>query len=555
VSVLIPAHNEAARLEHKLRNTLALTYPRDRFEILVVSDGSDDHTAEVARAHESEPVRVFELPERVGKLVALNHLLPQAQGELILFTHVGANLPADTVAELVQEFADPSVVVAMPRRVSFGQQGAIAAEGVFRNRETRLKELEAERDMLLGAHGACYLMRRSTITTAPPDIIRDDFLWPLLARADGGRIVYRSDIDVPDVAPTRLSSVFERTARMAHGNLQILWRCRRLLSPRHGRIALSLIGNKLLKTLGPLWILGLALWVHLRALSAPLLLPLAITGDLLLIVLVGAAAWRAAGRSLPRSLELGVHALVAQSACALGMLRFPFRASGVPWRRPPENDIPTLHRPARPPRSVRIVKRVLDVVGGLLGILFALPLIPFIVVAIRLNSPGPVLYRQERIAKDLTGRPHRFLIWKFRTMRVDAEADGKAVWAQEKDPRITAVGAFLRKTRLDELPQLFQVLRGEMTLIGPRPERPSISDSLSVRLPAYDDRLTPCKPGITGWAQIHTGYDTSLDSVREKLLYDFAYNAHLYGLRSYLSMEVRVIVGTILVMVYGRGAH
>jgi lipopolysaccharide/colanic/teichoic acid biosynthesis glycosyltransferase len=140
-------------------------------------------------------------------------------------------------------------------------------------------------------------------------------------------------------------------------------------------------------------------------------------------------------------------------------------------------------------------------------------------------------------------------------MRVDAEADGQAVWAQEEDPRITSVGAFLRKTRLDEVPQLFQVLRGEMTLIGPRPERPSISDTLASQLPAYDDRLASCKPGITGWAQVHTGYDTSVDSVREKLLYDFTYNAHLYHLRSYLTMEARVVLLTVAVMVYGRGAR
>jgi len=112
------------------------------------------------------------------------------------------------------------------------------------------------------------------------------------------------------------------------------------------------------------------------------------------------------------------------------------------------------------------MKRLLDIVGGSLGIFLALPLIPFIVLAIVLDSPGPVLYPQERVAKDVAGQPRRFLIWKFRTMCFDAEADGKAVWAQEKDPRVTAVGRFLRRTRLDEIPQLFQVLGGEMSLIG-----------------------------------------------------------------------------------------
>ena len=555
VSVLIPAHNEAARLDQKLRNTLALRYPRERMEILVASDGSDDETASVGRAYEDSGVRVFELSERGGKLAALNHLLAQAQGELILFTDVGATLPENTVSELVQDLADPEVAVAMPRYASVGEKGAAAADGAYWDRETRLKKLEAERDMLLGAHGACYLMRRDAIAPVPADTIHDDLLWPLLARAAGGRIVYRSDIVVPDVAPVHLSTIFERTARMAHGNLQILWRNRALLSPRHPRIATSLIGHKLLKTLGPVWILSLALWVNYRALGASALVPLAIAGDALILLLVVATIWRGAGLPLPRSLAIGVHALVAITACGVGILRFPLRANGTRWRRPPENDVLALHRPALPPRSVRAVKRTLDVTGSLIGILLALPLIPFIALAIRLDSQGPVLYRQERVAKDYLGRPRSFAIWKFRTMRVDAEADGQAVWAVDDDPRITSVGRFLRKVRLDELPQLFQVLRGDMTLVGPRPERPAITDSLALQLPSYDDRHAPCKPGITGWAQVHTGYDTSVDSVREKLLYDFTYNAHLYELRSYLGMEIRVILLTLAVIINRKGAH
>ncbi len=557
VSVLIPAHNEAARLGQKLQNTLALSYPRNRMEVLVASDGSGDQTAEVARAYESSGVRVLELRERGGKLAALKHLLEQARGEIVLFTDVGADLPQNTVSELVDELVDPDVVVAMPRYVSVGQDGteSAATDGVYWSRETRLKELESKRDMLLGAHGACYIMRRESIVEVPSDTIHDDLVWPLLAHAAGGRIVYRSDLVVSDLAPTRLSTIFERTARMAHGNLQVLWRYRRLLSPRHARIAVSLIGHKLLKSLGPVWILALAFWVNFRALTESVLVPLAIAGDLLLLVLVASALWRGAGLPLPRSLGLGVHALVAQSGCALGILRFPFGANGTRWRRPPENDVLELHRPALPPPSVRIAKRTLDVVGSSVGLLLALPLIPLIALAIRVSSPGPILYRQERVAKDYMGRPYGFAIWKFRTMRVDAEADGEAVWAQESDPRVTAVGAFLRKLRLDEIPQLAQVLRGDMTLIGPRPERPSITDTLSLQLPGYDDRHPPCKPGITGWAQVHTGYDTSVESVREKLLYDFTYNAHLYGLRSYLAMELRVILLTVAVIINRRGAH
>jgi lipopolysaccharide/colanic/teichoic acid biosynthesis glycosyltransferase/glycosyltransferase involved in cell wall biosynthesis len=555
VSVLIPAHNEAAQLGDKLRNTLALRYPREKLEILVASDGSDDDTADVARAFEKAGVRVFELTTRGGKLAALQHLLAQAEGDLVLFTDVGTTLPSHTLAELVVDLASPDVVAAMPRYASIDNDGPAAAESAYWNRETRLKEQEAERDMLLAAHGACYLMARDAIVEIPEDTIHDDFLWPLLARSKGGRIVYRTDLVISDEPPRHMSTIVERTARMAQGNLQILWRHRGLLSPHRGRIAMSLVGHKLMKTLGPVWILGLALWVNYRAFDAPLLRPLAIGGDLLLLLLVGATIWRASGRPVGRILGVGVHAFIAQAACGLGILRFFLGSNATRWRRSPEHEVLPLHRPAVPPRTVRIAKRMVDIIGGSVGIVVALPLIPLIALAIRLNSPGPVFYRQERVAKSESGTVYHFLMWKFRTMRVDAEADGNPVWATEKDPRVTAVGAFLRKTRLDEIPQLFQVVSGRMTLVGPRPERPSISDQLAEQLPGYRDRLSACKPGITGWAQVHTGYDTSVESVREKLLYDFAYSAHLYGLRSYLAMETRVVVLTLAVVVYGKGAR
>ena len=555
VSVLIPAHNEAARIGEKLSNTLSLEYPRDRLEILVASDGSEDETAHLARSFEQAGVRVFELAQRGGKLAAVQHLLSRARGELILFTDVGACLPRNTLVELVEELADPGVVVAMPRYSSIGNEGPAAAENLYWDRETRLKAHEAERDMLLGAHGACYLMRREAIAPIPDDTIHDDLLWPLLARANEGRVAYRTDIEIPDEPPRHLSTIFERTSRMAHGNLQILWRHRALLRPRRGRIAVSLIGHKLMKTLGPMWILGLVSWVNYRTWDAQVLRPLAIGGDLVLVLLVGATAWRATGRPLGNVLGIGVHAFVAQAACGLGILRFVRGAPGTRWRRPPQHQVLPLDRPAVPPRSVRIVKRVVDIVGGAIGCVLALPLIPLIGLAIRLDSSGPVFYAQHRVATDPAGNEYHFRMFKFRTMRVDAEPAGEAVWATDGDPRITVVGAFLRKTRLDEVPQLFQVLVGQMSLIGPRPERPAISELLAVQLPGYGDRLATCKPGITGWAQIHTGYDTSVESVREKLLYDFAYCAHLYGLRSYLRMEMRVLVLTLAVVVYGKGAR
>jgi exopolysaccharide biosynthesis polyprenyl glycosylphosphotransferase len=163
-------------------------------------------------------------------------------------------------------------------------------------------------------------------------------------------------------------------------------------------------------------------------------------------------------------------------------------------------------------------KRLLDVTLALVGLLLLLPLFPLVALALKIGSPGPLFYRQTRCGQ--AGQP--FKILKFRTMSVDAERDGKARWATRGDQRITPVGRFLRKTRIDELPQLINVLRGEMSIVGPRPERPEFVASLQGEVPFYYTRLM-VKPGITGWAQIHYDYGNTVQDALIKLQYDFYY--------------------------------
>lgn len=164
------------------------------------------------------------------------------------------------------------------------------------------------------------------------------------------------------------------------------------------------------------------------------------------------------------------------------------------------------------------IKRVCDLLLVWLALPCLLLLFPLLALAIRLDSPGPIFYRQMRSGRG--GKP--FAIYKFRTMSVDAEKDGRPRWATENDPRITRVGRFLRKTRLDELPQIFNVLKGEMSMVGPRPERPEFVVELQKSIPFYHVRLT-VKPGITGWAQVHYDYGNSTEDALHKLQYDFYY--------------------------------
>lgn len=181
-----------------------------------------------------------------------------------------------------------------------------------------------------------------------------------------------------------------------------------------------------------------------------------------------------------------------------------------------------------------MIKRLLDVVAAVFGLALTLPLWLLIAITIRLDSAGPVFFRQRRVGRH--GR--MFTIYKFRTMRLDAEKDG-ARWADKNDPRVTRIGRFLRLSRLDELPQLWNILRGEMSLVGPRPERPEFVEHLSRAIPHYRQRHL-LKPGLTGWAQIHFRYGATVEDTYRKLCYDLYYLKH----RS-IDMDFGIIIRTI----------
>jgi lipopolysaccharide/colanic/teichoic acid biosynthesis glycosyltransferase len=205
------------------------------------------------------------------------------------------------------------------------------------------------------------------------------------------------------------------------------------------------------------------------------------------------------------------------------------------------------------PASVRVGKRTMDIVVALVGLVITAPLWPLVALAIRLDSPGPAIYRQMRVGRIHADRAELFWMLKFRSMRADAEKLTGAVWAQKDDPRVTRVGAFLRKTRLDELPQLINVLRGDMSVVGPRPERPAMYRKLDRAVPFFADRTAGLRPGVTGLTQVVQGYDTSLEDVRRKVGFDAAYAMRLCSFRSWLASDLAIMLRTLSVMVTGRG--
>lgn len=194
---------------------------------------------------------------------------------------------------------------------------------------------------------------------------------------------------------------------------------------------------------------------------------------------------------------------------------------------------------------LRILKRMSDIFFASIGIMLVSPFLPLVALIIRLDSPGPIFYRQERLGEG----EKRFTLMKFRSMRQDAEKGTGAVWATEKDPRVTKVGEFLRKSRIDEIPQLFNVLRGDMSFVGPRPERPEFVEKLKMVIPYYSERHY-IKPGVTGWAQVRYPYGASVEDAIEKLRYDLYYIKNIS-----LPFDILIILETIKVVLFRRGGR
>jgi exopolysaccharide biosynthesis polyprenyl glycosylphosphotransferase len=235
--------------------------------------------------------------------------------------------------------------------------------------------------------------------------------------------------------------------------------------------------------------------------------------------------------------EQGVRVLSMQTLYEQLARRVPVEHVGDSWFVV----LPVEHNGGQ--RAYQVLKRLTDVIVAVIGLLLFMPILPVLVLLIKLDSPGPVIYTQQRVGR--AGRPFRLV--KLRSMVVDAERDGRARWAHRGDERVTRVGRFLRSSRLDEAPQLLNVLKGDMSLIGPRPERPEFVAQLEEQIPFYRTRLA-VRPGLAGWAQVNYPYASSVQDALVKLQYDLYYIKH-----QSLYLDLVIMLKTIGVVLTMRG--
>jgi len=563
VAMIIPAHNEAQVIVRRIENCAALDYPRDKLEIVIVCDGCTDATVQLALAAIRNlpmnlKIRVEELTVNVGKIAVLNQTIPSVDCDVVALTDASAMLEPDALRRSVQHFATPGVGVVCPSY----RLGEASSEGerAYWAYQTSIKADEAALGAPIGAHGAFYLFRRAEWSQLPADTINDDVIIPMRIVARGFNAVYDTTIAATETEIVRPGQEWQRRSRIGAGNLQQAVWLMGLANPMRPGLAFVFLSGKALRAVMPFVAVAAQIAIVLAAcLGSEVMTALLVAQALILLAAAPSVVQRIPALARP---AMWLNYLIeGYAASFVGASRYLLGLDRTPWRR--ADDVQPAVRATKSdgprdvatyvPPLVLISKRILDIVCGIGALVVMLILFIPIAIAIKLESRGPLFYRQLRVGRVTPTTTHLFYLIKFRTMRTDAETKSGAVWATKNDPRITRCGRFMRKTRLDELPQCINVLMGEMSVIGPRPERPGFFNKLEDAIPFYAERTYGLKPGITGLAQVNQEYDTCIEDVRNKVLYDHAYAARLGTWRKWVTTDFGIIFKTVAVMALGKG--
>lgn len=553
ITMIVPVYNEAGVIAAKIKNIDSLDYPRDRLTVVIALDGCTDASREIVEKTTSATAsginwKVVEYAENIGKIAVLNDTIANARTDIVALSDASAIIDEDALLKAARHFsdADVGVVCATYRLKDAGSEG----ERAYWDYQTSIKSDEAALAAPMGAHGAFYLFRRPLWQPIAADTINDDFVLPMQIVLSGSRAIYDPAIVATEIERTGSEQEFKRRVRIGAGNMQQTWRLAGLANPKHGWLAFLFVSGKGLRPLIPF--IGIAAVLTSAALAfsdGGVLLWALLIAELLAIGVAVLAIVRRSSR-YPKLVSWLGYLVEGHAASFVGAIRLLTGRERRPWT---SARVVAAADDDYVPTSVLIAKRGFDViVAGLALPILSVLFVP-IAIAIKLSSPGPVFYRQLRVGRSTSGATQLFELIKFRTMRVDAEAASGPVLAQKNDPRASAVGLFLRKTHLDELPQFWNVLKGDMSVVGPRPERPAFVSKHDVAIPFYSERTFGVAPGITGLAQINIVYDTSLDDVMAKVMYDHVYAAHLTRLGDWIATDLRILLRTTWLVVAGKG--
>lgn len=560
VAIVVPAYNEEAFIRAKIENLAKLDYPANKLTVIIASDGSTDNTVAFAREALADapdlPAFVKDHASNRGKIAVLNEVMAGIDADIVVLSDVSSVVSPDTLQCFAAHFADQSVgvVCGAYQLDKPGSEG----ERFYWDFQTALKRDENTIGAMMGAHGAFYAIRGGLFEPLEADTINDDFMIPMRIVAKGYKTIYDTSLVARELEQTNMGQDFRRRVRISAGAMQQLTRLTELFSLKRPGVAFVFASGKALRALTP-FLLAVMMIMSFVLMTMGVQFYAVFFLGLAVLVVLGLLQIKNTLSVLPKIAHPFAYLAAGHMAGLVGGLRFLARMEKGRWGRASDEgldqfgiDGDALSMGFMTP-ATRVGKRLFDIIVASVAFVVFAMLFPFIALAVKLDSPGPIFYRQLRVGARTETESKLFLLTKFRTMRQDAEKGTGAVWAKKNDSRITRVGNFLRKSRLDEFPQCLNVLRGDMSIVGPRPERPAFFAKLEREIPYYTERTYGLRPGITGLAQVTTGYDESVEDVREKVLHDHVYATRLHRLVEWFWTDVSICFRTFTVMVLGKG--
>lgn len=550
--ILICAYNEQDHIKEKLHNLGAMLYNTDMYAIHVYLDGCTDKTYEeamLAQAHlatQHVECHLHFNKHNRGKAHGINELikLTKTNYDVLLFTDVSALLSIDVLTNIDADFKDKKINVITGVYVLDEQ--ATQEQKHYWQYQNNVKSMESSLGAVIGVPGAMFAIRSQYTDLLDESAINDDFILSMNALKNGGKAIVDKNINIVERECDEQSHDYARRVRLGAGNWQQIKVLLTLFNPKLGWVSFNFISHKVLRGIMPL----------LLALIYVLLFSMALFSNVMLAKLGCGAIALLHGIELTKRVfsittKIPVvdkvnYILNAYFLALWGIIKYEKGDYKSHWQR--------VHTgKSEQNGTIKCVKRGIDIIGSALGLIVLSPVMLLVALTIKLTSRGPVLFNQLRVGESSDSFVALFNVLKFRSMVVDAEVKSGAVWASKDDPRITPVGRFIRKTRLDELPQLWNVLVGDMSLIGPRPERPVFYSKLEKDIPYFSQRTYGIKPGISGLAQVMNGYDESIDDARNKIGWDYAYMLSTSSPRSWCYMELTILFKTLVVIFTGKG--
>ncbi|BBN81660.1 hypothetical protein PA25_16450 [Pseudoalteromonas sp. A25] len=548
IGVMICAYNEQDHISEKLNNLGAQLYPNDRYDIHVYLDGCTDNTEALAQQvkltlNEQGVTCILHVDSvNKGKTHAVNALIDIAQAhyDILVFTDVSALISVDAFKKLAWQFENEQVAV-ITGKYTLDEQAPQNQQAYWRY-QNQLKQLESNVGALTGVPGALFAIRADKVKPIPNNTINDDFVLASQSSLSGGQSILDDDIIIYERECDEECDDIKRRERIGAGNWQQAIMLAPLMNPKFGWASFNFLSHKVLRAVMPLVIASLYGISIAQMVLQQSIWAIIVCATLLTVHGIGISNSQHHSNGTIAKIH---YALLSYWVALFGIIKYFLGKYKTPWQRVGIKKLRNNH--------VLLAKRIVDVAGAAFGLIMLMPLMLLTSLAIKLDTKGPILYKQLRVGKSTDEFVSLFYVYKFRSMVVDAESKSGAVWASKNDTRITKVGRFLRKTRIDELPQLWNVLIGEMSLIGPRPERPVFYGKLDKTIPYFGWRTYGLKPGISGLAQVMNGYDESIEDVKSKIGWDYAYVLSLSNRKSWLQMEWMILMRTIAVVFTGKG--